>query len=186
MPATKSGSGTAIDADQADENATKQMDAAIDAIKLAPGGALLASFVATCVDLWKTIPKPFAESTQGQQQDVVRRFEEFGRNALIQITEQVAAAGADKSVTCIMGKVTVDDDIKAQLELVPGDQEVRDKGLLFLSHARNLQVVLRMATISEFATEPVADASQPDQAQIPLDESSDEEPLVDPRLETAE
>lgn len=178
MPDKKSG----VDQDTADENAVASMDEAIEKLTLAAGGALLASFVAECVDMWKTLPKPFADATQGQQQDVVRRFEDFGRKALVQITQQVAAAGVDKSVTCTMGKVTVDDDIKAQLELVPGNQEDRDKGLMFLSHARNRQVVLRMASVSEFDSDPVADLSTPDQAAMPLDESSDQAPLADPRV----
>lgn len=162
-----------IDQDQADENAIKPMDERIAAVELAGGGQLVASIVAELVDCYKHIPKPYAQATQGQQQDVFRRLETLAKTVVQQTAEQIAAHDADRSVMMVVGDAKVGSDIKVDLKLAPVTTEDRDAAILFLAHARGRRVLLRMASADEYDTEPANDPSEPDQQDMAFEAGSD-------------
>lgn len=174
------------DAEGADEQAMAGMDTAIEGVELEGGGALKRTIVEALLAVHREIPRPWADATKAQQQDVFRRFDDLADVILDQTTRLVAEAGVDRSVICIAGKMTVDTDLKVQMEVAPTSAEKRDAALLFLSHARGRRVLIRMASPEEFDTEEALDPSQDDQNALPLDQSSDEEPLKDPREGTGE
>jgi len=172
-----------VDQDQADENALAAMDERIEQVNLAGGGQLVASVVAELLDCYKHIPKPFAQATQGQQQDLFRRLETLGRSIVDQVAKQIAAHDADRSVVCVAGDAKIGSDIKVDLKLAPQTADTRDQAILFLAHARGRQVVLRMASADEYETEPLDDPSQPDQADLTFEAGSDEHPVEEPSEE---
>jgi hypothetical protein len=162
-----------VDQDQADENAVQPLDERIGQVQLDGGGKLVASIVAELVDCYKHIPKPYAQATQGQQQDVFRRFETLAKTIVQQAAEQIAAHDADRSVMMVVGDAKVGSDIKVDLKLAPVTTEGRDAAILFLAHARGRMVMLRMASADEYDTEPLADPSEPDQADMAFEAGSD-------------
>lgn len=163
-----------VDQDQADENAMAPLDERIEQVALQGGGALVASIVAELLDCYKHLPKPYAQATQGQQQDVFRRFESLAKTIVQQTAERIAAHDADRSVKCLVGKAVVDSEIKVDLKLAPVTQEHRDQAILFLAHARGRTVVVKMASADEYDTEEVEDPSIPDQNDLEFEAGSDE------------
>lgn len=163
-----------IDQDQADENAVAPLDERIEQLMLASGGALVASIVAELTDIWKHLPKPFAQATNAQQQDVFRRFEALAKELVGQTALAIANHDADRSIVCIMGDAKVGSDIKCDLKLAPQHVDVRDAAILFLAHARGRQVVVRMASADEYDTQAAIDPSEPDQADMGFEAGTDE------------
>lgn len=172
--------------DTADELAMEPLDAAIEAIELKGGGALVASIVAELLDCWRHLPKPYAQATNGQQQDVFRRFETLALAIVGQTAEKVAAHDAGRSVTCVVGKASIDSEIKVDLKVAPMVETDRDPAILFLAHARGKRVVLKMASADEYDTEPAHDPSEADQSDLGFEAGGDERPIEEPSLESAE
>lgn len=170
------------DQDQADENATRPLDEKIEGLTLQGGGALVASVVTELVDIYKHIPKPYAQASQGQQQDVFRRLESLAKTVVQQIAEAIAANG-ENSVKCVVGDAKVGSDIKVDLKLAPVTTSERDAAILFLAHARGRTVMVKMASKDEFDAESPADPSQPDQSAMEFEAGSD---TVEEEAETAE
>jgi hypothetical protein len=182
----KMGKGKPLDQDQADENAMKPMDAAIDAIQLLGGGQLVASIVNELLDCWRHLPKPYADATEGQQQDVFRRFEGLAKTLVEQIAERIAAGG-ENSVVCVLGDAKVGSDIKCDLKLAPLDtNEKRDAAILFLAHARGRRIVVKLASADQYDEEPAKDPSQPDQADLGFEAGSDTVEVEEPEAEPVE
>lgn len=160
----------------------KRMDKVIENVTVEGGPKLVASVTAELVDMWKTIPKPFAQTNQEGQQDVFRRLEHMSKELVRQVVEQVAASG-QQPIRCLMGKLAVADKITGTLTVaVDGDSEEETRALLLLHDCHGKYVMLTKASVEDYAGVEADDPSEPDQNDMPFDAGTDEIPLDDPSL----
>ena len=138
-------------------------------------GKVVAETAAFFLELYKHRPKPWGELSQAEQRDLAAQLEHNAKELVRHVVEAIARDGRD-SIRALLESYTEKDGIKATLKVKTYSEDEALAAVIGLHKAQGKHVLITVASADDFATEPMQDASEPDQPALGFEAGSDEHP----------
>lgn len=138
-------------------------------------GAIIAKLTEALVELFKRRPKPWDQLSQLEQRDLARGLENVSKEAVRQISEEIASEG-QPAIRALLESYTDKDGVKAVVKVRAIDPDEELAAVVGLHQAKGKIVLIRVANPDDFARSKPRDLSEPDQKGLGFEAGNDGPP----------
>jgi hypothetical protein len=135
------------------------------------------------IQMWKDRPKPWSQTSNGEQNDIVRAVEYAVRNAVAKSVDLIATNQmADVPIRAILESYADKGDIKAVLKIKTADDTDAENAVLALHRAQGKLVLISKATPADYLGERGQVQTDADDPALPFADDRPDHPADDSDL----
>lgn len=124
------------------------------------------------LDQIKARPKAWSGTSNSEQRDVAAACEHAGRELVRKIVEAVSTNGKEP-IRVLLTKITMGDDIVIAGKVKTFAPEEEDRAVTLLHSARGRHVMLTIASVEDYSSNPTEAVTDPDQPGLGFEAGSD-------------